>query len=260
MKMIKYKQIIPVLLLLSFAVFFFFHCKRTLPPRDYPEIKETGILRVVMDYSPSGFFRTGDSIKGKQYRYIMALSEHLDIPVEIHLETTLQESLKGLNEGKYDLVARMIPVTSELRELVSFTENIMIDRQVLVQRKASDSTTILVRNLLELPGKKIYVPHGSPYIPRLKNLADEIGDTIQIEEMPDYESEHLIILVAKGDIDYAVCDYQTASKMVTAYPILDVTTDISFSQMHAWAVRKNSPQLLDSINGWIKEAKNVKKK
>ena len=257
----KYRQIIPVLLLLAFAVFFIFHCRKTPNiQRDYPEIKETGVLRVVMAYSPSGFFRTGDSIEGKQYKYVMTLSEYLDIPVEIHLETTLQESLKGLNEGKYDLVARMIPVTSELRESVSFTDNILLDRQILVQRKATDSTTTFVRNLLELPGKKIYVPHGSPYIPRLKNLADEIGDTLQIEEIPDYESEHLLILVAKGDINYAVCDYQTASKMTMEYPILDVSTNISFSQMHAWAVRKNSPQLLDSINGWIKGGKSLKKK
>ena len=39
--------------------------------------------------------------------------------------------------------------------------------------------------------------------------------------------------------------------MLADYPSLDITTGISFSQLHAWAVRKESPQLLDSVNVWI---------
>jgi len=237
---------------LLLALFFVLRCG-TNSLRDFSEIREAGVLHVVMDYSPSGFFRIGDSIAGQQYEMAMSLSRYLNIPVEIHLETSLQESLEGLENGKYDIVARLIPVTSELRESVAFTEKMALDKQVLVQRKASDTTTVFIRNQLELPGKKIYVAHASPCIPRLRNLADEIGDTIQIVEMPDYESEHLLVMVAKGDIEYAVCDYRTASGMLADYPVLDISTDISFSQIHAWAVRKCSPQLLDSINMWIKK-------
>ncbi len=147
----------------------------------------------------------------------------------------------------------MVPVTSELRESVAFTESLALDRQVLVQRKASDTTTVYVHSQLELPGKKIYVTQDSPYIPRLQNLASEIGDTIQIVEMPDSESGHLIMLVARGEIDYAVCNYRTALRMLADYPLLDISTAISFSQLHAWAVRKDSPLLLDSINGWMEK-------
>jgi len=246
----RYNRIMLILTLLS-VIFFIVCCGTANSPRDYQEIKEAGVLRVVMDYSPSGYFRNGDSIGGQQYEMVMTLSGHLDIPVEIHLETGLKESLEGLKNGKYDLVARLIPVTSELKESVAFTENIGLNRQVLVQRKASDTTSVYIHSQLALPGKKIYVAQASPSISRLQNLAAEIGDTIQIVEMPDYESEHLLILVAKGDIDYAVCDYETASRMLPSYPSLDITTSISFSQLHAWVVRKDSPQLLDSINAWI---------
>ena len=251
----KYNRTILVSILL-FVIFFVLRCGMVDPPRDYQEIKEAGMLHVVMDYSPSGFFRSGDSIGGRQYEMVMLLSDYLNIPVEIHLETSLQESMEGLENGKYDIVARLIPVTSELRESVAFTENMALDKQVLVQRKASDTTTVYVHNQLELPGKRIYVTYASPYIQRLQNLANEIGDTIQIIEMPDYESEHLLVLVAKGDIDYAVCDYQTAMRMLPDYPSLDISTSISFSQLHAWAVRKDSPQLLDSINAWIRIWRN----
>jgi membrane-bound lytic murein transglycosylase MltF len=236
---------------LLFIFIFAFRCETTNALRDYKEIKESGVLNVVMNYGPSDYFRNDDSISGQQYEMVMSLSEYLHIPVEIHLETGLNASLEGLKNGKYDLVARLIPVTSELRESVAFTENLSLDRQVLVQRKATDTSTVFVHNQLELPGKKIYVTYESPYIPRLQNLANEIGDTLQIIEMPDYESSHLVALVAKGEIDYTVCDYQTALRMLADYPILDISTGISFSQLYAWAVRKESPQLLDSINAWI---------
>ncbi len=251
----KYNQA-TLLSALFFIVIFAFRCG-TNKPRDYDKIKESGVLRVVMNYGTSDYFQDGDSIGGKQYEMVMSLSGYLDIPVEIHLETGLNASLEGLTGGKYDLVARFIPVTSGLRELVAFTESIVLDKQVLVQRKAADTTSVFVHSQLELPGKKIYIAQASPYIPRLKNLASEIGDTLQIIEMQDYESAHLLVLVAKGEIDYAVCDYQTASSMLTDYPVLDISTGISFSQLHAWAVSKESPRLLDSINGWI-EKRNVK--
>jgi membrane-bound lytic murein transglycosylase MltF len=221
--------------------------------RDYEEIRRSGVMNVVMDYSPASYFRSDDSIYGLQYELVKQMEEYLDIPVEIHLETGLAESIEGLNEGKYDLIARFIPVTTELRESVAFTENFSLDRQVLVQRIRQDTTAIYISNQLELPGREIYVTKSSPYIARIRNLADEIGDTIKVSEIDDYECEHLLILVAKGDIDYAVCDYETASRMHSEYPMLDITTQISFSQLQAWAVRKNSPQLLDVINRWIQE-------
>jgi len=256
----KYNRTILASILL-FVILFILRCGMTNSPRDLQEIRDEGVLHVVMDYSPSGFFMSGDSISGQQYEMITSFSEHLEhlgIEVKIHLETGLKASIEGLKSGKYDIVARLIPVTSELRESVAFTENIALDKQVLVQRKASDTTTVYVHNQLELPGKKIYVAYASPYIPRLQNLANEIGDTIQIIEMPDYESGHLLVMVAKGDIDYAVCDYQTASSMLSNYPSLDISTNISFSQLHAWAVRKDSPQLLDSINAWIEQWKGIR--
>jgi membrane-bound lytic murein transglycosylase MltF len=223
--------------------------------RDFTEIKESGTLNVVMDYNPASYFRHDDSIYGLQYELVKQLEEYLNIPVNIHLETGLQESIDGLNNGTYDLIARFIPITTELREQVAFTESFSLDRQVLVQRTRQDTTSEYVSNQLELPGKEIFVTKSSPYITRIKNLADEIGDTIIISEIDNYECEHLLILVAKGDIDYAVCDYETASRMHSDYPALDIITQISFSQLQAWAVRKNAPLLLDSINSWINHRK-----
>ena len=70
----------------------------------------------------------------------------------------------------------------------------------------SPGDSLFVRSQLDLAGKTLNVVKGSPSILRIRNLGNEIGDTIYINEIEKYGSEQLIALVAHGDIDYAVCD------------------------------------------------------
>ena len=97
---------------------------------------------------------------------------------------------------------------------------------------------------------------GSPSILRIRNLGNEIGDTIYIKEVEKYGSEQLIALVAHGDIDYAVCDQQIARMTQKNLPEVDILTDVSFTQLQSWAVRKDSPVLLDSLNSWLQQIKD----
>lgn len=221
--------------------------------RDYEDVVDAGVFRVAVEYSQSGYFRENDSVYGVQYQLVEELAERLGFKVEYFFEANMQKSIEDLNSGKYDMVARFIPVTTELREKVAFTESLTLDKQVLVQRRPTDTSFVYVNNQLELAGKKITVSEGSPYISRLNNLAKEIGDVIMVEELPDYDCEMLSIMVAKGDIDYTVCDFETASRLQTEYPQLSLQTSISFSQLQAWALRKDSEELLDSVNCWIRE-------
>jgi membrane-bound lytic murein transglycosylase MltF len=128
---------------------------------------------------------------------------------------------------------------------------------VLVQRTEEANQGIKpIRNQLDLAQRRLYVPKDSPAKLRIENLSHEIGDTIYVSEDELYSTEQLIIMVAKGDIDFAVCDLQLAKKSATQFPgVIDIDTDISFTQLQSWAVRKNSPVLLDSINSWFNQIK-----
>ena len=88
-----------------------------------------------------------------------------------------------------------------------------------------------------------------------ESLKLKIGDTIYIKEDVLYSDEQLIMQVAKGDIDFAVCNQQEAERMAKQYPEIDIQTDISFTQLQSWAVRKDSPLLLDSLNRWLNTLK-----
>ena len=72
-----------------------------------------------------------------------------------------------------------------------------------------------------------------------------------IKEIEKYGPEQLISLVAHGDIDYAVCDESIARAVADSLSQIDINTAISFTQFYSWAVSKQSPALLDSLNTWL---------
>ncbi len=226
-------------------------------PRDYPEIKEEGVLRLITEYDQSGYFISGDTIRGFQYELSQAIAGLSGLEVLTRLEMSLAKSFEALSGGECDVIARNIPITSEMRENYLFTEPIVLNKQVLVQRTAkANNGRAPLRNQLDLAQKTLYIPKDSPALLRLRNLGHEIGDTIYVVEDELYSTEQLIIMVAKGDIDYAVCDQQIARMTQKELPEIDILTDISFTQLQSWAIRKDAPILLDSLNGWLRQIKD----
>lgn len=226
-------------------------------PRDYPEIKEEGILRMITEYNQSGYFVSGDTVQGFQYELSQAIAKLSGLEVQTHLDMSLAKSFEELSDNKCDVIARNIPITSEMRENYLFTEPIVLNKQVLVQRTAeANNGQAPIRNQLDLAQKTLYIPKDSPALLRLQNLGHEIGDTIYVVEDELYSTEQLMIMVAKGDIDYAVCDQQIARMTQKKLPEVDILTDVSFTQLQSWAVRKDSPVLLDSLNSWLQQIKD----
>lgn len=230
--------------------------QQSLAPRDYPEIRKEGVLRMITEYNQSGYYIAGDTIEGFQYELSQAIAALSGLEVQTQLEMSLAESFRKLSDNQCDVIARNIPITSEMKENYLFTEPIVFNKQVLVQRTEESNNGIKpIRNQLDLAQKTLYIPKNSPALLRLQNLANEIGDTIYVKEDELYSSEQLAIMVAKGDIDYAVCDQQIALTSKENLPEIDIDTDISFTQLQSWAVRKDSPILLDSLNNWLSKIK-----
>ena len=126
----------------------------------------------------------------------------------------------------------------------------LLNKQVLIQRTDSNGN-VAIRNQLDLAGCTLHIAQDAPTRLRIENLAHEIGNKIHIKELPDYGAEHLIILVATGEIDYAVCDEAKAAVIAADYDNIDYRTDISFTQFMSWTLRKESPILRDSIDSWL---------
>ena len=226
---------------------------------DLARIQKTGKLRVVVDYNSTNYFVYRGKPMGFKYELLQHLAKDMGVKLEIVVSNNMEETFRGLNRKRYDLVAKNLTVTTDRKSVVAFTVPLEQTRQVLVQRKPDNwrqmsSSAIenhLIRNQLDLAGKTIHVQQNTTYYKRLLNLSEEIGAGIDVRQDSIYGVEELVSLVAAGKIDYTVCDENVARVNQTYYPNIDVATPVSFPQNIAWAVRKNSEYWLEYLNDWI---------
>ncbi len=223
-------------------------------PRDYEEIAASGMLRAVTEYNAISYHAEGDTITGFHYELLLAFARSKGLEVEITPEMSFPRRVEGVQRGIYDILANNTAVTAESEDSLLFTHPILLNKQVLVQRKPeTEADSLYIRSLLDLAQKTVHVVQASPALLRIRNLSNEIGDTIYVCEVEKYGQEQLLAMVAYGDIDYAVCDESIARASLEDFPQLDIETAVSFPQFHSWGVSKHSPALLDSLNAWLDE-------
>ena len=220
--------------------------------RSFEEIIRSGILRAVTEYNSISYHAQADSIVGLHYELLQAFAKSKGLETEITPEMSVEKRVEGIQQGTYDLLANNVLISSERQDSMLFTSPILLSRQILVQRKPTEmNDQDYINSLLDLAGKTVHVVKESPSILRIRNLSNEIGDTIYIKEIEKYGQEQLLAMVAAGDIDYAVCDESIALAAVNDLPRLDIETVISFSQFYSWGVHKENTILLDSLNAWL---------
>lgn len=227
--------------------------------RDFDDMVNSGEIRIITGYNSLGYHISGDSTSGFNKELLTLLEQYSPVKFDLVVVNLVDDQINGLMTGLYDIVASNIPVTSKLRDSLSFTDPITHNKLVLVQRKQEFNSDIPpIRSHLDLAKKKLFIPKNSPAILRLQNLSHEIGDTIYYVEDPIYNGEQLAMKVAAGEIEYAVCDLQNMRRIASKLPEIDFETNVGFTQIEAWAVRQNSPILLDSLNSWLEKVKHTK--
>jgi membrane-bound lytic murein transglycosylase F len=229
--------------------------------RDLDEIKKSGKLIAVTDNSSINYFIYRGEPMGYQYDMLQELANHLGVKIELIISRNLGEAMEILDKGECDLIAINLTISSDRKKGMAFTKPFMQTRQVLVQRKPNNWQSLtseelddaLIRNPIQLASRNaaVYVQKGSSYTRRMHNLAEEIGDSINIIDVPK-DAETLINMVAEGKIDYTVCDENTAIVCQSIHSNIDVSTPVSFPQNLAWALNLKSPALLNITNEWLR--------
>jgi len=224
--------------------------------RDFPEIKIGEIINFVTCYNNVDYGME-DSLNAKfHYDLCQYIAKRSGFTIQHFFEKDVETAIRKMNNNLYDVIAQNIIITKEYRNFLAFTIPVSKTKQILVQRKNNvDDSFQFITNQLDLANKTLYVINNSPAILRIKNLSEEIADYIFIKEIKEKNSKLLLKMLSDKEIDYAVIDYEVAINNERSFPCLDFNIDISFSQLQAWALRKNSPVLLDSLNVWIKDFK-----
>jgi len=229
---------------------------------DLPQIIKKDTITAITQFNSTSYFIFKGKPMGYEYELLELFSKDLNVELNIIITDNLDTAISWLDSGKGDIIAKALTITKERNNILNFSDYHTLTQQVIVQRKPENWRKMtldniskqLIRDPINLINKKVHVKKSSPYYERLNNLSDEIGGDIDIISVSEnMVTEDLIKMVADGEIDYTVADKNIALVNKTYYPILDVETEVSFSQRIAWAVRKSSPKLLKAINKWIRK-------
>lgn len=212
-----------------------------------PTIPDT--LRVGTLYSPTSYFIYKGEEMGYEYDLMRkVLSDH-NVAMEVVVAHSIDSMIVMLNDGRIDVIAYEIPITSEYKSRVLHCGRENITHQVLVQPRGDS----LITDVTQLVGRDVYVEQNSKYEYRLQNLNNELGGGINIHSMPQDSliTEDLIGLISEGKLPLTIVDSDIARLNKTYYDDIDISLAVSFPQRASWAVRTDNNLLADSINAWV---------
>lgn len=229
---------------------------------DLAQIKEKRKLIAIIDNSSTSYFIYKGQPMGFEYELLSRFAEHIDVDIEVKMVDDLGKMIENLKNNKGDVIAANLTVTKARKKQINYSEPILTTRQVLVQRQlqAEDiqKGKLLIESPTELMHKKVYVQKASSFYNRLKNLSEEIGGDIEIQEVAgNFTVEQMIEKVAEGDIDYTVADEHVAKINQAHFRNININTPLSLEQKVAWGIRKESADLQIAINNWLEDFKKT---
>lgn len=208
-------------------------------------------LVVATLYSPSSYFIYRDEPMGYDYNLAQQFAADKGIALKIEVAPSVHRAIEMLDSGQVDLIAYELPQILEYKDRLAACGPRNETYQVLVQPKIEGKAQIT--DVTDLPGHEVVVEDGTKYFYRMENLDEEIGGGINITALnaDTVDTEDLIAMVADREIPLTVVDNDIAMINSTYYPTLDISVELSFPQISAWAVSSKYAWLGDSIDAWL---------
>ncbi len=233
----------------------------------------TRTIRVLVQYSKSGFFVANGRPYGLEYEAFAEYEKYLNSKrskkapkiIITFIPVCFEDLIPYLLEGKGDVAAGQITVTNERQKHVAFTTPYIRNvREVLV----SNSGAPALQNIEDISGKTVHVVRGSSFVQRLDELNDQFTKKglpqVNIVKMPSIiSSSDILEMVNAGILKHTFVDNFVADLWLQVLPDIKISNDIRLNEAGdiAWAVRPDNPNLLESLNQFIYHARhNLKEK
>jgi membrane-bound lytic murein transglycosylase MltF len=228
---------------------------------DLSALIERRLIRVLVTYDRTNFFLVDGAPRGFEYELVQQYQRYLKTRVRrrswpvtfAFIPVSFDQLLPALEGGWGDIAAAGLTITPERQKRVAFTRPYIRDVKELVVTTAGADDGL--RRLEDLAGRDVYVNGSTSYAAHLEDLSDRLtGQGLPpIEIVPaDHKlaDEDILELVDMGAVEATVVDSHLARFWSTIYPGLVVREDLALHEggRIAWAVRKDSPELLQSLN------------
>jgi membrane-bound lytic murein transglycosylase F len=195
------------------------------------EIEERGELRVLSRYSLTSYFIKGEEQAGLEYELAQRFADRLGVELKLIIPDNLTDMLNMIREGKADIAAAGLTVTTPRKETLRFSPVYHEVTQQLVYKQGQNRP----KALTDIVEGQLEVIADSSHVEQLEALKSEIPE-LNWQTNSELDNAGLLELIQIELIDYTVMDSNEMSANQTLFPELRVAFDISEPQPLGWAM------------------------
>lgn len=223
------------------------------------------LIRVLTVYGIGRYYLDGAQEKGLTYEIVKKFEQHLNDQAKtghtkihvVFIPMARDQLIPALLAGKGDLIVAGMSITPQRKQEVDFSipSSKPID-EIMVTGPAAET----LNKIEDLSGKTVFLRHSSSYRESVdalnKRLVENGQEKVNIADVSELlEDDDLIEMVNSGLLPWAIVDGYKTQLWDNVFDELTVRDDLVFRSggRIAWAMRKDSPKLMDSTNAFLKK-------
>ena len=234
---------------------------------DLGSLVEKRYIRVLTTFNKTNFFLSGSKSLGFEYSLLKEYEKFLnkgnkrsDLQVVFEfIPVSSDQLIPRLVNGLGDIAAAGLTITPERLREVDFTSPYLSGiNEVVIANKGITG----LKTLEDLSGRKVFVRQSSSYCDSLLSLNKKLSKRgvppVKIVKADEnLETEDILELVNSGAIPITISDSHIAGIWSGIFKNLQILSHLKVREGSkiAWMVRKNNPQLKESLNRFIKTHK-----
>ncbi|WP_224361757.1 transporter substrate-binding domain-containing protein [Hyalangium versicolor] len=224
------------------------------PPKstgDLAAIRASGALRVLVEGTDEDFLPRQGMPKAQDRLLLERFAEKQGLTVEFIQAPAFDQLIPMLREGRGDVIAADLTVTSARAKEIAFTRPLRVVSEFVVgKRGAAD----LPRKPEQLAGRTVHVRESNSFVDSLKELAQSKAPGLVIAPVPEStETEEIVYQVSRGELPLTVADSHLLAAIETYNPDVERLFPIAEGRQIAWAVRQENPELRLALDSFITE-------
>lgn len=234
---------------------------------DLLEMREDGVVRVLIPYSLTSFYLDRGKEKGIAVEFLREFEKTLNAGIKkevlkttvVLIPTRRDQLIADLVEGRGDLIVANMTVTEERAASIDFASPILTGvRELVVTGKDAPA----IASLDDLSGMEIHIRRSSSYFESLQTVNEalagkglEPANLVLVDER--LEDEDLLEMIQAGILPAIVIDEHKAHLWLQVLDGLQLHADVPLREGGeiAWAMRKNSPELKAAVDKFMGKAR-----